>query len=198
MHYLVALVVLSPLAVLLHELGHAAAFLWTGARRVRVDLGRGEGRALALGPVDVALHWRVALGEGSASGDEWLTRRDAIAVAAAGPLASLFGLVGGLFLSEVIAWNVWLEAWTVGNACGVLNLLPFAAGTSRSDGRLILEALDVLGAPKQPRTPIRLPFVIALGAIIPLAFAVEVVLGLFLLLILAAGWADSRVVDPDG
>ena len=197
MHFLVASVLLSPLIVLLHELGHAAAFLRTGARRVRVDLGRGEGRAIELGPLDVALHWRVALGEGSASGDELLTRRDAIEVAAGGPLASLVGLAAGLLLSEATAWNVWLEAWTLGNAIGVLNLLPFTVGTSRSDGRLILEALDVLGAP-EPRTPIRLPFIIALAVIIPLAFAVQIVLGLFLLLILAAGWADSRVADPDG
>lgn len=192
MHFLVALVLLSPLTVLVHELGHAAAFLGSGAQRVRVDLGRGSGRAVGIGRFELALHWRIALGEGSARGDADLTRREMIVVAAAGPVASLGGFAAGLLLGYFGGWSGALEAWTAANFIGFLNLLPFTVGPARSDGRVILEALGALGDPKPDQAPMRRAYLVALAAAVPLAFVVDIIFGFFMVLTAVVCWADFK------
>jgi hypothetical protein len=143
---------------LVHELGHAVV----GRRRlggeVAVSVGTtGRIAELRLAQIKVSIN---ALSDPTRAGGRAVfdaqraTARDVVAIALAGPLASLAGtLVSGWLLSMAPAGVVYdfLWAMTLGGVCAcVANLIPLkleerrGEGLMRTDGMLVVEALRVM------------------------------------------------------
>jgi hypothetical protein len=171
--WLLWFVVLTPVVVHLHELGHAAAALRLTRDSVVVQACTRPVRAVGLGRLHIAVGVPALSGvcfHASAPG-----RLGNAKIAAAGPVVSLAtGLVaaagwyawGGVPLGVFAATSLFT---------GVLNLVPFElepAGSGlhaprETDGRVILRSFGLAPARRADVQPpmIRAPFAVALGLI---------------------------------
>jgi hypothetical protein len=138
------LLLVGPLAVLVHEAGHALAALLLTPDAVDLHVGdRGTGVAVRIGRLRATLRpWACGQTAGHVVFRPPALGRYA-AVAAAGPAASLAGaLVGALIevrLSPASAAGQLVGAFTASSAFGVLNLLPLRGKGLRSDGAQLLD-----------------------------------------------------------
>jgi hypothetical protein len=154
---LLAVMVAGPVAVLVHEAGHALVARRRLGPGVALRVGRrGRSVTAAVGGIEAELHVLDVLDtSGSVEFDaSRATVDDMIAIALAGPAASLAGLVAALPLLAVMPgqdglWHGLVWWFAVGSGAGVLNLLPFRFQVARddpvfaSDGRQLADALAV-------------------------------------------------------
>lgn len=145
------------LAIAAHELGHAVMARRRLGGRVTLRVGQfGKAVDVTVGGVRAQIHMLdVVSGSGAVEVDaSHLTADDLVAVAVAGPAASLLAVVLGVPVLAALPADSGLVhslAWwfVLNSVIGVLNLLPFrirlsrAGGPISSDGRQILDALAV-------------------------------------------------------
>jgi hypothetical protein len=161
--------VVTPVVVHLHELGHAAAALRLTRDAVVVQACVRPVGAMRIGRLHIAIglpalsgvcyHADAGRGHGNAT------------IAAAGPLVSL--VTGG---AAGWAWfaghgGAWLAAFAIMSLlAGLTNLLPAhvedgAAAVRESDGRIILRSLGLARAPREDAPIIRWPFAVLLALV---------------------------------
>ncbi|MDC3413098.1 M50 family metallopeptidase [Aquibacillus sp. 3ASR75-11] len=140
--YLIYLIlIMAPLGLFAHELGHGLASLLLKASRVNLVLGSGK-RLLTFkwNRLVITIHRVFFLGgySNSERNDEF-SRLEQIIICISGPLCNLI-VAGGLSTLEIennmaglfILFNIWL---------GVINLIPFKIGQKPSDGYKIFTLL---------------------------------------------------------
>jgi hypothetical protein len=140
------IVLLRPLHLLLHELGHAAAILALTSTVPTVRIGHGPSRnAAPLGRLLIqwgAGGWlRADCGYESGS----VGRHARVAIAAAGPAASFAAMVGSVLLGA-LASAPWIQATLLGSAWVHGRIFATSAwprgGARPSDGAQIRNLLD--------------------------------------------------------
>jgi hypothetical protein len=138
-------VLLRPVHVLVHELGHAGAILALTSAAPTVRLGRGRSLGSArLGRLALRLGSRgLARADCGYDPDE-ATRRGRIAIAGAGPFLSL-GAVAGCAVLALLESPSWLRAILFGSALAHTRIFVTSAwpggGEPRSDGAQIRQLL---------------------------------------------------------
>ncbi|MGZ3273719.1 MAG: site-2 protease family protein [Caulobacteraceae bacterium] len=150
-------VALSPITILIHEAGHAAAAMAVGRRVYRINIGTGAPfRTIRLGQTEIVIGRDQSGGYvmclPTAAESRW---REACMVAAGpaaniGAMIALAGLAGALYGTGASAWakiaSVVVAASTVSNAwVGLRALLPLNVKLDGalwvSDGRRLLQLL---------------------------------------------------------
>lgn len=189
MDTLLILVIAPVISILWHEAAHALFALASTRAPVTLRIGFGPSVGLHLGRLE--LRFGPLLLGGLCSFESTGRRGDRALIAAAGPVSSAF--------LAALAWSLQLnlaphdfarnlaEMIVVTSAFGaVFTAIPMRyAPNVDSDGMAVLRAFFPVAATSprwpepepRPRRPLRLPFVLVLAIVIPLAFVVSFWLG---------------------
>lgn len=139
-------VLLRPLHLLIHELGHAAAILALTSAIPTIRIGHGPSWGTArVGGLVFQLGSEGLLQADCGYECNGVTRRNRLVIAGAGPFFSLAAMIGSLLLGSV-ANGSWMQAAFLGSAWVHGRIFVTSAwprhGTRPSDGGQIRELLD--------------------------------------------------------
>lgn len=142
---LLGIVLLRPLHVLVHELGHAAAILAFTHASPTIRIGSGPARStVSLGRLLFRLGSEGRLRADCGYESTGVTLRVRVAIAAAGPFFSLASMIGSALLGTVTGPS-WIQAAFLGSALVHGRIFVASAwprwGESPSDGAQIRELL---------------------------------------------------------
>lgn len=201
MQILLYLLLVPVVAIVWHEAAHAAIALAFTRAPVTLQVGFGPSVATQLGRLRLQLA-PILLG-GYCSTSAWLRRGDSALVAAAGPISSAF--------LAAVAWRLRHYGTFVGEVAvasagmALLTAVPMRypavlAGGGDSDGLTVLRALFpasrmVVAAPtveRRPTHPLRVPFLVVLAVVLPVAFLANFWLGLFTLALFGSAYLGER------
>ncbi|MBS4174482.1 M50 family metallopeptidase [Bacillus sp. FJAT-49736] len=137
------LLIIAPLTLFIHELGHSIGALLVRSEKIELFIGVGRRLLrLPLGRMSIHIHALFMLGGYTASErNPYYSKAEQIIISLFGPLLNgLLGILGALLLSYshsrilliFILFNLWL--------C-IINLIPYRIGTRHSDGYLVLKTI---------------------------------------------------------
>jgi hypothetical protein len=155
----IALVVLTPLLVVVHELGHATVGLALGDGPVHVSVGRRPPwLRFMIGRLTLELNPLIPLvgPAGFARTAAPLSRRLCLAHAAGGPAANFAVAAAALGAMATAGRATWLVAVAATSASyGLWNLVPRRTGTEASDGLRLLRLVKGLDTESYEQTRLR-------------------------------------------
>ena len=141
--FLCFLVIIAPITLFIHELGHAIGAYFVKSEKIELSIGAGKKLlSLYVGKLSIHIHMLYMLGGYSVSErDPYYSKHEQVIISLLGPL--LNGLVGifSLLLFPTYSSRILLTFTLFNFWLCIINLIPYRIGSRQSDGYAIIRTL---------------------------------------------------------